>query len=166
VTRLGRPERGAGAPAGGSGVGRREIDAAGDRRARDRLIERTRRRLAGRSFPRLQMAAMLAAAGGTAFVFSALTMRSGLTAMPLLAAVAVDAAIVSLVYRRVRRHEQRGHWVHGLVRRTWLPAAGIAGCAAALGWVLQHAVPEARSIGGALRVLTTAERVPTRAGER
>jgi hypothetical protein len=70
----------------------------------------------------------------------------------LLAEVAMDAALMAAVYRRLRRRE-RGHWVRGVLRRTWIPALALAGFMAAAGAALQHAAPEARSVGAALRAI-------------
>ena len=68
----------------------------------------------------------------------------------LLAEVALDAALVTTVYRRLRPHDVQ-HWSVGVIRRTWLPALVIALCLAGAGAALQQVAPEARSIGGVLR---------------
>jgi hypothetical protein len=70
----------------------------------------------------------------------------------LLAEVALDAALVSVVYRRLR-HEDTGHWAGAVVGRTWLPAIGLLVFMAILGFALQQIVPEARSIGAVIRAL-------------
>jgi hypothetical protein len=78
---------------------------------------------------------------------------------PLLFAEALlDAAVVGAVYRRARQREKM-HWTRGVLRRTWLPAAGIALCAALLGFALHAVKPEARSLGD---VLASAEGGRTR----
>jgi hypothetical protein len=72
----------------------------------------------------------------------------------LLAEVALDAALVSAAYRKLRR-EDAGHWAGAAVRRTWIPATVLIVSLVAAGYALQRVVPEARSIGGVLRVLTS-----------
>lgn len=67
----------------------------------------------------------------------------------LLAEVALDAALVTTVYRRVRPHDLQ-HWSLGVVRRTWLPALVLALCLAGAGAALEQVAPEARSIGGVI----------------
>lgn len=68
----------------------------------------------------------------------------------LFAEVLLDAAVVGAVYRRARRRS-RGHWLGGVLRRTWLPAAGLCVLVALTGFVLQSAAPEARSLGAVFR---------------
>lgn len=68
----------------------------------------------------------------------------------LLAEGALDAALVSTVYRRLRR-EDAGYWAGAVLRRTWLPAVVLIVFVTLLGVVLQRAVPGARSIGDVLR---------------
>jgi hypothetical protein len=67
----------------------------------------------------------------------------------LFAEVLLDAAVVGAVYRRARRHS-RSDWLHGVLRRTWLPALGLAGLFAVSGLVLQAFFPQAHSIGAVL----------------
>jgi hypothetical protein len=64
----------------------------------------------------------------------------------LLAEVALDAAIISALYRRLREDEA-GHWLVTVVTRTWLPALVVVAFAALAGFALQQFAPEARSIG-------------------
>jgi hypothetical protein len=64
----------------------------------------------------------------------------------LFAEVLLDAAVAGIVYRRARRHD-RGHWIHGVLRRTWLPATALCGFAAAVGLALQRWTPGTRSLG-------------------
>jgi hypothetical protein len=71
------------------------------------------------------------------------------TAPVLLAEVALDAAIMSAVYRRLRR-EDASHWVMTVVRKTWLPALTLVLLGAIAGYALQQIAPEARSIGGVI----------------
>lgn len=71
----------------------------------------------------------------------------------LLTEVALDAGVMSGVYRSVRRHDD-GHWVGAVWRRTWIPALVVIVCVSAAGYLLQLAVPEARSIGGVIRAIS------------
>jgi hypothetical protein len=68
----------------------------------------------------------------------------------LLAEVALDAALVTGIYRRLRRQDTR-HWLGSAIRHTWKPAAAVAVCLYVIGVVVQWAVPSARTIGGVLR---------------
>jgi hypothetical protein len=72
----------------------------------------------------------------------------------LLAEVAVDAAIVTALYRKLRR-EDAGTWIGATLRRTWVPALAVVILMMAAGTALQYAVPEARSIGGVVRTLAS-----------
>lgn len=74
----------------------------------------------------------------------------------LLAEVALDAALVSAVYRRLRK-EDVGHWTGAVFRRTWIPAAILVIFMFVAGYAAQRLAPEARSIGGVIRALTAAE---------
>ncbi len=65
----------------------------------------------------------------------------------LLAEVALDAALVTAVYRRLRPHDAQ-HWAVGVVRQTWIPATVLALCLSGAGFALQQVAPGARSIGG------------------
>ena len=71
----------------------------------------------------------------------------------LLAEIAVDAAIVSGFYRRLRRKEP-SHWALTTVKHTWLPAMVLILFAAIGGFALERIAPEARSIGGVVRALS------------
>ena len=75
------------------------------------------------------------------------------SAPTLLAEVALDAGLMSTMYRRLRR-EDAGHWTGAVFRRTWLPALAVIAFTAAAGYALQLAAPDARSIGGVIRSLT------------
>ena len=68
----------------------------------------------------------------------------------LLAEVALDAALVSAVYRRLRRQDVRW-WAASVFRRTWMAAVALIVFMAAAGFGLQQAAPDARSIGGVMR---------------
>ena len=70
----------------------------------------------------------------------------------LLAEVALDAAIVSALYRQLKKQEM-SHWALTVVRHTWIPALVLTVFAAIGGWALERAAPEARSIGGVVREL-------------
>lgn len=72
----------------------------------------------------------------------------------LLAEVAVDAAVMGAVYRRLRKEDAR-HWSRGIVRGTWVAAMVVVLSAAGVGYFAQRAVPEARSFGGVVQGLTT-----------
>ena len=68
----------------------------------------------------------------------------------LLAEVALDAALVTGIYRRLRKQDAR-HWLGSAVRHTWKPAVAIMVCLFVLGIVIQWAMPSARTIGDVLR---------------
>jgi hypothetical protein len=70
----------------------------------------------------------------------------------LLAEVALDAAVMSGIYRRLRRDDAQ-HWTTGVFRHTWIPALVIVACAAGVGFCAQQIAPEARSIGGVIRAI-------------
>jgi hypothetical protein len=67
----------------------------------------------------------------------------------LLAEVALDAAVVTTMYKRLKPHDLQ-HWSVGVIRQTWLPALILVLCLAGAGFALQQVAPEARSIGGVL----------------
>jgi hypothetical protein len=71
----------------------------------------------------------------------------------LLAEVALDAAIISVLYRRLRRDEQ-AYWLTTVLRHTWAPAVVLVVFAFAVGFALQQAAPEARSIGAVVQSLS------------
>lgn len=79
------------------------------------------------------------------------------TAPVLLAEVLVDGLILTGLYRRLRKTEEPAHWLLGAVRRTWIPALIVAILFSVSGHLLQKAVPEARSIGPAVRAVTAGE---------
>jgi hypothetical protein len=91
-------------------------------------------------------AVLLALAGIIAVVYVVYT------APLLLAEVALDAALVSSLYRRLRR-EDAGSWAGAVLRRTWAPALIVVVCVSLAGFALEAAVPEAHSIGGVIRTL-------------
>lgn len=64
----------------------------------------------------------------------------------LLAEILVDGALVTGLYRRVKRIEQR-HWLRAAVRRTLLPALLVALFFSIAGYALQKAIPEAHTMG-------------------
>jgi hypothetical protein len=72
----------------------------------------------------------------------------------LLAEVALDAALVSAAYRRLRK-EDVGHWTGAVFRRTWIPAAILVIFMFVTGFAVQKLAPEARSIGGVIRALAS-----------
>jgi hypothetical protein len=71
----------------------------------------------------------------------------------LLAEVALDAALVTTAYRRLRRTDAR-NWIGSVLRRTWAPALVLIVMLAIVGSLLHRVVPEARSIGGVVRALS------------
>ena len=71
----------------------------------------------------------------------------------LLAEVALDAAIISVLYRRLRRDEQ-AYWLTTVLRHTWAPALVLVVFAFVTGFALQKAAPEARSIGAVVQSLS------------
>ena len=70
----------------------------------------------------------------------------------LLAEVALDAALVAGINRRLRKEDAR-HWLDSAFRHTWLPALIVASCLYAAGMAFQWAAPDARSIGDVVRAL-------------
>jgi hypothetical protein len=70
----------------------------------------------------------------------------------LLGEVALDAAVVSTLYRRLRKCDV-SHWAMTVLRRTWIPALALLVFAAIGGYALQQVAPDARSIGGVVRSL-------------
>jgi hypothetical protein len=74
------------------------------------------------------------------------------TAPVLLSEVALDAAIVSTLYGRLRKQDM-SHWAVTVLRRTWVPALGLLALAAVGGYALERAAPEAQSIGSVIRAL-------------
>jgi hypothetical protein len=93
-------------------------------------------------------------------VLAAVFLLSGLLAMGyvvytapvLLAEVALDAALVTGIYRKLRKEDAR-HWLHSALRHTWLPATIAAVCLWITGTALQWAMPDARSIGDVVRAI-------------
>lgn len=73
----------------------------------------------------------------------------------LLAEVLVDGLILTGLYKRLKRTDDPEHWVLGAVRRTWIPALMVVILFSFAGWLLQRAVPDARSIGGAWKAVST-----------
>jgi hypothetical protein len=72
----------------------------------------------------------------------------------LLAEVALDAALVSAVYRRLNK-EDVGHWTGAVFRRTWIAAVILVLFMSIAGYAAQRLAPEARSIGGVFRALAS-----------
>jgi hypothetical protein len=65
----------------------------------------------------------------------------------LLAEVLVDGVLLAAFYRRLKRPEPE-HWALCAVRRTWIPAIIVAVTFFFAGVIFQSLAPEARSIGG------------------
>ncbi|HKV06572.1 MAG TPA: hypothetical protein VJ725_00445, partial [Thermoanaerobaculia bacterium] len=76
------------------------------------------------------------------------------TAPALLAEVLVDGLVLTGLYRRLKRGPEPGHWLTGAIRRTWIPAAIVALLFSFSGYLLQKAMPEARSIGAAWKAVS------------
>ena len=72
----------------------------------------------------------------------------------LLAEVLVDGLVMTGLYRRLRRGPEPTYWLVGAVRRTWLPVLVTAALFGFSGWLLQTAVPDARSIGPAIEAVS------------
>lgn len=70
----------------------------------------------------------------------------------LLAEVALDAAIVSTLYRQLKKDDV-SHWAVTVLKRTWMSAAALMVFAALGGYAMQQIAPDARSIGGVIREL-------------
>ena len=64
----------------------------------------------------------------------------------LLAEIFVDGVLVTGLYHRVKKIDQR-YWLKTAVKKTLLPAFIIAICLGIAGYLMQEMVPEARSIG-------------------
>lgn len=64
----------------------------------------------------------------------------------LFAEVMVDGALVTGLYRRVKKADQR-HWLSTAVKKTLLPAFIVALSACIAGFAMQELAPDARSIG-------------------
>jgi len=68
----------------------------------------------------------------------------------LLAEVALDAALVTALYRKMKKADA-GTWLGATLRRTWIAGAALAVFMTVTGTALTYVAPEARSIGGVLR---------------
>ena len=77
----------------------------------------------------------------------------------LLAEVALDAAVVSTLYRKLRKDDV-SHWAVTVLKRTWMPALALLIFAAIGGYALQQIAPDARSMGGVVRELQRSTDVP------
>lgn len=64
----------------------------------------------------------------------------------MLAEIALDAALVSTLYGRLRSQD-RGHWAGALLRYTWKPAVLLIASMAVVGFAMQLVAPGADSIG-------------------
>jgi len=71
----------------------------------------------------------------------------------LLAEVALDAALVTGLYRRLRREDAR-HWLDSAVRRTWVPALAAGLFMMVAGIAIQWALPAADSIGDVWHIVS------------
>ena len=69
----------------------------------------------------------------------------------LLAEVALDAALVTALYRKLRK-EEAGTWIGATLRRTWIAAAAVVLLMTIAGYAMAYAAPDAKSIGGVVEV--------------
>jgi hypothetical protein len=74
------------------------------------------------------------------------------TAPVLLAEIALDAAVMSTLYTRLKKRDT-SHWAMTVIRRTWRPALALFVFAAVGGYALDQIDPDARSIGAVFRAL-------------
>ena len=72
------------------------------------------------------------------------------TAPAFFAELLLDGLVAAGVYRRLRASDAR-HWLLGAMRRTVLPALGLAAVLGAAGWFVQGTVPGADSVGDVWR---------------
>ena len=75
----------------------------------------------------------------------------------LLAEIALDAALLAGLYRRLRREHAR-YWLDSALRLTWMPALVAIVFVTLAGFIVQWAMPAARSIGDVWRTLGLAGR--------
>ena len=69
----------------------------------------------------------------------------------VLLAVAVELAF-SVATARALMGAERAGWITAAVRLTWKPLLGALVCAVALGWVIDHYIPEAQSLPHAVKL--------------
>jgi hypothetical protein len=72
----------------------------------------------------------------------------------MLAELLVDSALVGGLYHRIRREPPRS-WVATALRRTAFPFAATCVLIVLAGWFVQSRLPEAKSLGDAVRYLQT-----------
>jgi hypothetical protein len=94
----------------------------------------------------LVLAAVCAAGGLIAMLYVVYS------APVLLAEVALDGAVVTALYRRLRR-EDASHWAATTLRRTWIPAVVLVVFSLIGGFAFERIAPDAQSIGGVIRAL-------------
>ncbi len=75
------------------------------------------------------------------------------TAPALFAEILVDAAVMTGVYKKLKRTDG-SFWVLGAFRRTWIPALLLAFFLGAAGMAMENIAPEAKSIGPVVHHLT------------
>lgn len=80
------------------------------------------------------------------------------TAPALLAEVLVDGLVLTGLYRRLKNAPEPGYWLASAIRRTWISAVVVALLFSFAGYLLQTAVPEARSIGPAWEAVSVEDR--------
>lgn len=94
------------------------------------------------------------------FLVPALVLAAGLvaavwviyTAPVLMAELLLDVALVSGLYRRLRKLEPQS-WLFVAIRRTWIPFTVVILSLVAGGFLMQSLVPDADSIGDVMKVV-------------
>lgn len=113
------------------------------RLTRHHAILRVRRQLEETSYPRLQMALIVALTGGVGLLASFYVVY---LAPGLFAELLFDGALSFTLYRHLR-HQAPSHWLGTAVRKTVLPFAITAVFLAAVGAGMAWHAPGARTMG-------------------
>jgi hypothetical protein len=82
----------------------------------------------------------------------ALLVITVLAAPALAAEVFIDAFVVSVLYRQLRKAAQE-NWLGTAVKKTWIRALGVGLLLSLIGWVLEILAPGSHSIGPAIQKL-------------
>ena len=82
----------------------------------------------------------------------ALLLFTILGAPALVAEVFIDAFVVSVLYRHLRK-AAREHWLGTAIKKTWARALGTAALLSLIGWCLEMMAPGSHSIGPAIQKL-------------
>lgn len=75
----------------------------------------------------------------------------------LFAELLLDSALITTLYRRLRRMERR-HWLETAVRKTALPIFITALLLSGSGWAMQHYAPRAHSLGEVIALMHADEK--------